>query len=225
MKKPKAIIFFDANNWYHNVKNIIKPSDIDIRKIANLICSANKYELEEIRWYVSTPSIKDGEAMYYHHMSFLSHLEKQGIKVITRKLQRLSNKEIQEKKKELIDSLRFCKVCKPLAEENFLELADMKRKEKGIDVWIAIDMIRKSIIENKCDICILISGDADFVPALELIKESGKEILSSFVPIGYSYELRSKFKYFFLGKNKVINCLKDYKQTKKEKKDVEKRLK
>jgi uncharacterized LabA/DUF88 family protein len=214
MEKKKAIIFVDANNWYHNVKKIIKPSDIDFKKVASLICLSHNYDLKGIRWFVSTPSIADGETMYYRHMSFLSHLKKQGIEVITRKLQRLSNKEIQEKKKELIDSLSFCEVCKPLVEENFLELADIKRKEKGIDVWIAIDMVRKSLIEKDCDVAVIISGDADFVPALELIKESGKEVLSSFVPIGYSFELRAKFNHFFLGKKKIMDCLKDYKDIK-----------
>jgi hypothetical protein len=38
--------------------------------------------------------------MYYRHMSFLQHLEKKGVKVITRKLQRISNKEAQKKRKE-----------------------------------------------------------------------------------------------------------------------------
>ncbi len=212
----RAIIFVDANNWYHNLKKFFTstPSDIDINKIANLICSNFGYKLIEVRWYASVPSIRDGEAMYYRHMSFLSYLEKKGVKVITRKLQELSNKEIQEKKKELIDSLGLCKICKPLIEENFLSLADIKRKEKGIDVWVAIDMIKLSVIENKCDVCILISGDADFVPALNLIKGKEKEVLSAFIPAGYSYELRNKFPYFFLGKNKLMNCFTDYKEIK-----------
>jgi len=217
--RPKAIIFIDANNWYHNVKKWFKPSDISIKKVAELICSNFNYDLIEIRWYASIPSIKDGEAMYYKHMSFLSHLQKYGVKVITRKLQTLSNKEILGKKKELIDSLDLCKVCKPIVEENFLSLADIKRKEKGIDVWIAIDMIRLAVLEDKCDACVLISGDADFVPALELIEKNNKKILSAFLPLGYSYELRSKFPYFFLGKNKLLECFKSYKETKDEKVD------
>ena len=27
----KAIVFVDANNWYHNVKKVFNPGDIDIK--------------------------------------------------------------------------------------------------------------------------------------------------------------------------------------------------
>lgn len=207
----KAIVFVDANNWYHNLKCVFaEPGQIDIKKVSDFICKIKRYKLKEIRWYASTPSIADGESMYYRHMTFLNHLEKRGIKVIKRKLQKLSQKEVIEKKKKTLDQLDLCKNCKPLVESMFLDISELKKKEKGIDVWIAIDMVKKSIITNECDVCILISGDADFVPALELIKESSnKEILSAMVQYGYSNELRSKFPFFILRKKTLIDCLRD----------------
>ncbi|MEK6757874.1 MAG: NYN domain-containing protein [Nanoarchaeota archaeon] len=206
----KAIVFVDANNWYHNVKKFFKPGDISIKNVSNLICDNLKFDLKEIRWYASIPDIDDGEKTYYEHMRFLSELEKEGIKVITRKLQRLSNKEIIERKKETIESLDLCDNCKPLIEASFLSLVDIKRKEKGVDVWIAVDMIKESIIENNCDIVILISGDTDFVPAVNLIKKAGKEVLSAFVPFGYSNELRNSTRYFIIRKETLTKCFNDY---------------
>ena len=208
-----AIVFVDANNWYHNVKHWFKPGDIDIVKVSEFICDKFGYKLKEIRWYASVPSIKDGEAMFYKHLSFLSHLEKKGVKVITRKLQTLSNKEILKKKRDILDNLDLCETCKPLVESTFLDLADIKRKEKGIDVWIAVDMIRLGIIENEYDVCILISGDADFTPALELIDKE-KDILSVFVPQGYAYELRDKFHYFILKKSILRQCFDAFRKRK-----------
>jgi len=190
----KAIVFVDANNWYHNVKKFFDPGEVDIMKVAGYLCKLRCYSLSEIRWYASTPSITDGEAMYYRHMSFLQSLEKRGVKVVARKLQRISNKEVLMKKKETIGSLDLCKSCKPLVESAFSSLAGLKKKEKGIDVWVAIDMIKKSIIEKECDACIIISGDADFVPALDLIEKHKKEVLTAMVPWGYSSELRQKFR-------------------------------
>ncbi|MEK6859975.1 MAG: NYN domain-containing protein [Nanoarchaeota archaeon] len=209
----KAIVFIDANNWYHNIKGWFKPSDINIKKVVDLVSKEKNINVTEIRWYVSMPSIKDNELIYKRQRSFLGYLEKQGIKVITRKLQRLSNKEIVKKRQELLDSWDLCAFCKPIVESSFLDIQNPNQKEKGIDVWIAIDMVKETI-QNNLDCCILISGDADFVPAFKLIKSLGKEVLSVFVPRGYSNELRQKFPYFILKREDLNKCLKDYKEDK-----------
>lgn len=211
----KAIVFVDGNNWYHNVKKYYNPSDVDIIKIADFIKNLKGYSLVKIIWYVSVPSIEDGEKMYFQHLSFLDHLKNKGVQVITRKLQRMPNKEIFKKKRELLDSLELCKICKPIIDAQFLEIADIRKKEKGIDVWIAVDMINKSLLTKECDVCILISGDADFVPALQLIRDNGKEVLSSAVPWGYSSELRAKFSYLILSPDTLKNCFREYESKKR----------
>ncbi len=209
-----AIIFVDANNWYHNIKKYFNPGDVDITKFGEFICKIKDYKLKEIRWYASLPNIEDGERNYYKHMAFLSHLEKKSVKVITRKLQRLSNRELQEKQKNTIESLDLCDVCKPIVNSTFLDLSNFKRKEKGIDVWIAVDIIRKSIIEKECEVCLLISGDADFIPALNLIKKQRIEILTAMTSLGYSSELRRNFPYFILRKLTLMKCFRSYKDAK-----------
>ncbi len=206
----KAIFFFDANNWYHNIKKYHNPSEIDIQKLVNFFCKTKNYDLVEIRWYASVPSISDGENIYYKHLSYLESLEKKGVKVIRRKLQKLSNKEILKRKQETINNLDLCEVCQPLVEASFLDLADIKRKEKGIDVWIAVDMINLAVMENKCDVCVLVSGDADFVPSLEILKTHNKEVLTAMTSKGYSRELIEKFPFFIIRNETLLRCLKDY---------------
>jgi uncharacterized LabA/DUF88 family protein len=208
----KAIIFVDANNWYHNIKKLFRPSDLDIKKIVDLISFERKIEILEIRWYVSMPNRQDNELVYKRQRAFLGNLQKQGIKIITRKLQKLSNKELKKKRQNLIESWDLCDKCQPIVEESFLNITDNQKKEKGIDVWIAIDMVKEAIL-GKMGCCVLISGDADFVPALELIqKELKKEVLSCFISRGYSNELRQKSPYLVLKKEKLNKCLKDYKK-------------
>src|SRR3989344_5632878 len=208
----KTIVFVDANNWYHNVKHWLTPGDLDIIKVVELLASKKDLDVVEIIWYASMPNIKDNELVYKRQRVFLGDLQKRGIKVITRKLQRLSNKEIKKQRQDLVDSLDLCDKCKPSVEGSFLDIADHHQKEKGIDVWIAIDMIRYSLIENKCDTCLLISGDADFVPSLELVQKQGKNVLSAFVPRGYSNELRQKFPFLVLQREDLSKCLKEYKK-------------
>jgi len=207
----KAILFIDANNWYHNVKPSFKPSDIDILKLKEFISCEKYLKIVEVRWYASMPNRKDSELVYKRQRAFLGHLQKQGIKIITRKLQRLSNKELKKKRQDFIESWDLCKVCKPIVEESFLDISDHNQKEKGIDVWIAIDMVKEAIKDN-LDCCVLIAGDADYVPAFSLIKEIGKDVLSCFVPRGYSNELRQKFDYMIFKREQLVKCLKDFRK-------------
>lgn len=79
-------------------------------------------------------------------------------------------------------------------------------------------MVREAVLEN-VDCCVLISGDADFVPAFGLIKDSGKGVLSASVPGGYSNELRQKFPSLVLGREKLSRCLRDYCDIGKKKED------
>jgi len=78
------------------------------------------------------------------------------------------------------------------------KLQPKTRKEKGIDVMIAVDMLNLCVLRNECDCCILVSGDTDFIHSAEIIKSYGKEVFSAFIPYGYSTELRSKLRFFVM---------------------------
>lgn len=209
-----AYVFIDGNNFYHNVKQMIKPSYVDFVKLSDFVCSFFRCKRKLSIYYNSVPSIKDGELMYYNHMKFLSGIkELPKFEVKTRKLQRHSTQEVLEDKRGIIDSLDFCDNCQPLAETMCFDcIGNVKKREKGIDVMIAVDMIDLCLIKNKCDFCILISGDADYIHALDLIKNSKKDVATASISKGYANELRTSHKYFMISRNTLIdNCLKDYK--------------
>lgn len=85
--------------------------------------------------------------------------------------------------------------------------------EKGIDVLIASDMIRKTLVDKECQVCILISGDADFITAMQIIKDSGFEAISCCVLQGYARELlQGKFRYLILKKEDLDKCIKELNQ-------------
>ena len=178
---------------------------MDILKVADTISKKQNLKISEIRWYASLPSEKKKKFVYQNQRKFLANLEKSGVKVFTRKLQRISTESSNRKKKAIIES-SICSRCKPVVEKNFLSLEGYAYREKGIDVDIAINMIKSSIKED-VDMVVLISGDADFIPAFELIKESGKEVLSCYFPRGYSSELRQKFPHLILEREDLADCL------------------
>ena len=81
--------------------------------------------------------------------------------------------------------------------------------EKGVDVLISSDMIRKTLVDKECKVCILVSGDSDFIPVMETIKMAGFEVIVCCPKTGFSNELRQgKFRYLILNKEDLSNCLK-----------------
>jgi len=179
MVKKRAIVFIDGNNWYHGVKRIVrKPKSVRFEKLARLIAGKFDLDILEIRYYNSVPDIDLGEDNYYKHMVFLAGLKKKGIVVNTNKLKKL---RVGGK---------------------------VLRVEKGVDVMIATDMINKSLVEKECDCCVLISGDSDFVPAMRLIKDAGKEVLTASVLKGYARELlQGEFRFWILKKGDLDMCV------------------
>jgi len=180
MKRDKrsAIVFVDGNNWYHNVKKVIaKPRGLDFFKVGRVVCERFGLDLVEVRYYNSVPDIDLGEENYYKHMVYLAGLKKKGVKVNTRKL-----KVVRSGGKKL-------------------------RIEKGVDVKVAADMIDFCLVDDLCDVCILLSGDADFLPAMDVIKKQGKEVITASVSKGYSRDLRGgDFRYVVLKREDLDGC-------------------
>ncbi|MBI2499788.1 NYN domain-containing protein [Candidatus Woesearchaeota archaeon] len=207
----EAIIFIDGNNLYHNLKQMkIKPSNLDFKKLANFIDKHFNCNLNEVRYYNSMPALRDGKELYFSHLKFIDTLRKiPKFTVHTRKLQVHSTKEILKEKQDIIDSMELCKNCKPVVKQNILDvIGNVKKKEKGIDIMLAVDLV-ESAIKNKADILIVLSGDADFTPAMKLAQSNKKEVFSVSLAKGYSRELRENFKFLVLGKNIIMeNCLK-----------------
>ena len=50
---------------------------------------------------------------------------------------------------------------------------------KGDDIYLATDLIGGAY-ENLYDIAIIVSGDADFIPAIKLVQKNGKKLLMLF---------------------------------------------
>jgi len=69
--------------------------------------------------------------------------------------------------------------------------------EKGVDVTIATDMLRRAY-SNAYDTAILVSGDADLVPAVEGVKDIGKHVENAFIYAGHSRHLRQTCDRFIL---------------------------
>ena len=116
-------------------------------------------------------------------------------------------KEVYYKHLEFLERLKKLNIIVKTRKLKKIKKSNIKF-EKGIDVMIASDMIRKTLVEKECKVCILISGDADFIPAIQIIKDAGYETIICSPKYGFSNELRQgRFRYLVLSKEDIIKCL------------------
>lgn len=78
--------------------------------------------------------------------------------------------------------------------------------EKGIDVRVATDMLWQAH-NNVYDTAVLVSGDADYVPAVEAVKAIGKHVEVAFVSRGRSLDLQhAADRFVLLDASKLAGC-------------------
>lgn len=65
---------------------------------------------------------------------------------------------------------------------------DGKKAEKGVDVKLAVDLVVNAY-KNNYDIAVLVSNDADFIPAIQEVINLGKEVYYVGFPKMKSYHL------------------------------------
>ncbi|PIN95312.1 hypothetical protein COU53_00015 [Candidatus Pacearchaeota archaeon CG10_big_fil_rev_8_21_14_0_10_30_48] len=118
------------------------------------------------------------------------------------------NKNIYYNHLKFLDNLRKNNITVRIRKLKYIKSIKTKI-EKGVDVLIASDMIRKTLVDKECRVCILISGDSDFIPVMKIIKKAGYEIIVCSPKNGFSNELRQgKFRYLILNKEDLSKCLK-----------------
>ncbi len=98
--------------------------------------------------------------------------------------------------------------------------------EKGIDILLATDMIVLAY-NNAYDTAILVSGDSDYIPVVEMIQQLGKRVENASFKRTSSYELRKVCDDFILLDNyldKFTEPLNKPKEEPKKEKDKEKEV-
>ena len=69
--------------------------------------------------------------------------------------------------------------------------------EKGVDIKIAVDMLRLAH-NNAYDTAILVSGDGDFADAVQAVKDMGKHVENACLKTGQSFHLKQACDRFIL---------------------------
>ncbi len=168
--QKRAIVFIDGNNFYYKIKEItssktevLKLLDFQYRSFAqNLIQLTQKGgTLVDIRYYVGSVKRQAGP-------------------------DKEKSEKLYANQQKFIAKLQQQEIAVILG--NLIQHPDKSFHEKGVDVRIAVEMIRLAR-ENKYDTAYLLSSDTDLVPAVEEVHSFGKKVIYVGIPKGQSFGL------------------------------------
>ena len=163
----RSAIFVDGGNWYFKMKELLSPA-------------------------------KKKPRVDFDLRSFCMHLvgddEMVGVYYYIGKLKRKKGNEKSEqmyaKQQQLIRHLQKQHV--KIGFGHLISYPDGIHHEKGVDVLLAVEMIRFAL-EGKYDTAYLISSDNDLVPAVQEVQRIGKKVVyvGSSIRKGQSFGLTS----------------------------------
>ncbi len=188
MPSKKAVLFIDASNFYHSLKE---------NKLFNLFSYKSLYEnlskefnVSRVYFYDAIKNSHIEPEQYSKQQAFHERLKKEipDLVIRSKKLKYFLTNERTEKAK---NNAGFCKDCKTKI-DGFLAAAGLLKisKEKGVDILLVADMI-KYAYQDRYEIALLATGDADFIPAVELAQTLKKEVINLHFYANSSAELRN----------------------------------
>ena len=151
----RAIVFIDGQNLHYAVKNTfgyVYPN-YDVKLLAEKICSTRGWKLEQVRFYTGVPDSNDDFLWYNFWTRKLAVMGQKGVFIFSRKL-RYRNQTVKL--------------------PNGQTHTFLVGQEKGVDVRIALDIIRFAR-ENICDVCLALSQDQDLSEVADEVRIISQE--------------------------------------------------
>jgi len=160
----KAFVFIDGGNFYFKLKESLSKSD---KKYSLL-----KFNFGKFCEWLSEPN-QLVEIHYY-------------LGAVKRRINDEKSEKMYADQQRLFRKLQSQNIIISLGQ--LIRHPDKTYHEKGVDVRLAVEMIRFAR-QNKYDIAYLLSSDTDLVPAVEEIQSIGKEVYYIGIPMGQSFGL------------------------------------
>ena len=164
----RLAILIDGNNFYKGCQLNFNRTDVDFRRLGLKLSKAVDGNLLRIYYYNAHVSKTIDPLGYQRQQKFFDNLK--NTPQITLKLGHLVYHRIRN---------------------DYNATPQYLPTEKGIDVQIAVDMIRLGLLKS-CEGIILVSGDSDYIYAVRFAKDLGSNLYIASFPQGGSGELRSE---------------------------------
>lgn len=171
METKRTIVYVDGSNLYYGLLRGTAYKWLDINAFAKKLLLL-EYRIDAIKYFASRVVDKtDGHLRSERQARYFDALSAQGIQIFEGYYRvRVERLEAAE---------RPCKSCGLLARPGYVR--GIRTSEKLTDVNMATELL-KDAYENKADAFVLISGDADFAPALRVVRYSTEHSVIVFNP-------------------------------------------
>lgn len=177
MDKDRVAIFIDGSNHYHIIKDMFKGK-----------ISANNFNFKEFIKYI----VGDRKLVRVYYYTAPLDRKKDQITYI-------KQQQFFDKLKRLPKfSLVLCRMQKVKIDGKIIY------QVKEDDIHLAVDMV-KLAYNDAYDTAILVSSDGDFVPAIQAVKEVGKNIENIGFETKFSYHLRQECDQFNKLSKKIVS--------------------
>ncbi len=151
----RATAFVDGQNLFHAVKEAFGYTypNYDVKALAERACSQNGWQLKETRFYTGVPCRQENPSWGRFWEKKLLLMSRSGIHTFSREIR-----------------YRNQTVVLPNGKEQTVTVG----REKGVDIRIALDVVRLAR-ESKYDVAIIFSQDQDFSEVADEIRAIARQ--------------------------------------------------
>jgi uncharacterized LabA/DUF88 family protein len=153
--RKRTVAFVDGQNLYFAARSAFGYTypNYDVKALAQAVCTAQGWDMVEVRFYTGVPDEADNRRWNRFWTHKLAAMGRQGVRVYSRSL-RYRNRRVK-----LPDSSEY---------------AFLSGQEKGIDVRLAIDVIRLAH-RREIDVALIFSQDQDLSEVAREVRKISQE--------------------------------------------------
>jgi uncharacterized LabA/DUF88 family protein len=151
----RTVVFIDGQNLYRSAKEAFGYfyPNYDVKLLSEKICSRRGWQINKIRFYTGVPDLQDDTFWHNFWNKKLVNMGQRGITIFSRSL-RYHNQTVRL--------------------PNGASYTFLVGHEKGIDVRIALDIIRLAH-EKVYDVCLVFSQDQDLSEVADEVRRISTE--------------------------------------------------
>lgn len=164
-------IFIDGSNFYHlTLKKLgLQDRQFDFDAFATFLANGRQISDKGKRYYAGTVSEKEND-----HKSIFAMSRQTSLFSHLKLLQwELKTSPLKTRMEELIIDGRVVD-SKNIIKTGIRKIKFLRSREKGIDVKLATDLVTAAV-DDKYDTAIVVSSDADLVPAIDWVRHRTKK--------------------------------------------------